>query len=108
MSNKMKIFCKNLGEYIPFTGGESLSEIFNRLSNRINITPICARVNNKTEDMQYPVFSPKQVEFLDRNLAFQNGILAHHCLPHLVQDLLGRGGHSGIFGLHDKSPFLGV
>ena len=69
MSNKMKIFCKNLGEYIPFTGGESLSEIFNRLSNRINITPICARVNNKTEDMQYPVFSPKQVEFLDRNSA---------------------------------------
>lgn len=65
----MKIFCKNLGEYIPFTGGESLSEIFNRISDRINITPICARVNNKTEDMQYPVFAPKQVEFLDRNSA---------------------------------------
>lgn len=69
MSNNMKIFCKNLGEYIPFTGGESLSEIFNRISDRINITPICARVNNKTEDMQYPVFAPKQVEFLDRNSA---------------------------------------
>ncbi len=65
----MKIFCKNLGEYIPFTGGESLSEIFNRISDRINITPICARVNNKTEDLQYPVFAPKQVEFLDRNSA---------------------------------------
>lgn len=69
MSNNMKIFCKNLNEYIPFTGGESLSEIFNRISNRINITPICARVNNKTEDLQYPVFAPKQVEFLDRNSA---------------------------------------
>lgn len=65
----MKIFCKKLEEYIPFTGGESLSEIFNRISSRINITPICARVNNKTEDLQYPVFAPKQVEFLDRNSA---------------------------------------
>lgn len=69
MSNILKIFCKNLGEYIPVTGGETLSEIYNRLSERIGITPICARVNNKTEDMQYPVFAPKQVEFLSRDSA---------------------------------------
>ncbi len=69
MSAELKIFCKNLGEYIPFTGGETLAEIYNRLSDRIDITPICARVNNKTEDMQYPVFAPKQVEFLSRESA---------------------------------------
>ncbi len=69
MSTELKIFCKNLGEYIPFTGGETLAEIYNRLSDRIDITPICARVNNKTEDMQYPVFAPKQVEFLSRESA---------------------------------------
>lgn len=69
MSNILKIFCKNLGEYIPVSGGETLSEIYSRLSERIGITPICARVNNKTEDMQYPVFAPKQVEFLSRESA---------------------------------------
>ncbi len=65
----MNIFCKNIGEYIPFNGGESLGEIFARLKDRINITPICARVNNKTESLDYPVFGPKMVEFLDRTSA---------------------------------------
>ncbi|MBQ9077195.1 MAG: nucleoside kinase [Muribaculaceae bacterium] len=69
MSTQLKIFCKNLDEYIPVSGGETLSEIYSRLSNRIGITPICARVNNKTEDMQYPVFAPKQVEFLPSDSA---------------------------------------
>lgn len=66
MSNIMKIFCKNIGEYVDFTGGETLADIFSRLSGRIDISPICARVNNKTEDLQYKVFGPKMVEFLDR------------------------------------------
>lgn len=65
MSKEMKIYCTNIKEYVKFTGGETLSEIYDRLKNRIGITPICARVNNKTENMAYPVFSPKQVEFLD-------------------------------------------
>ncbi len=69
MSNKMKIFCKNIGEYIEFTGGETLAQIFERLKTQINISPICARVNNKTQDMQYPVFAPKMVEFLDATSA---------------------------------------
>lgn len=69
MSNKMKIFCKNIGEYIEFTGGETLAQIFERLKYQINISPICARVNNKTQDMQYPVFAPKMVEFLDATSA---------------------------------------
>ena len=66
MSKIMKIFCKNIGEYIEFTGGETLQEIYNRLSDRIDISPICARVNNKTENLDYPVFAPKQVEFLSK------------------------------------------
>lgn len=69
MSTTLKIFCKNLEEYIPFTGGETLAEIYTRIGDRIGITPICARVNNKTEDMQYPVFAPKQVEFLSSRSA---------------------------------------
>ncbi len=64
MSEQLKIYCTNLNEYVPFTGGETLMDIFNRLSDRIPFKPICARVNNKTEDLQFPLFAPKMVEFL--------------------------------------------
>lgn len=67
MGKELKIFCKNLGEYVDFQGGATLMEIYNTLSDRIPETPICAHVNNKTEDMQFPLFAPKQVEFLTRN-----------------------------------------
>lgn len=62
----MNIFCKNINCYVSFKGGETLLTIFNRLKEQIGIDAICARVNNKTEDMNYPVFGPKQVEFLSR------------------------------------------
>lgn len=65
----MKIFCKNTNEYVPVNGGESLYDIYLRLKDSIGFTPICARVNNKTEALSYPVFGPKMVEFLDRNNA---------------------------------------
>ncbi|MEG2820519.1 MAG: nucleoside kinase [Muribaculaceae bacterium] len=67
MTKELKIFCKNTNEYVAITGGESLNDIFQRIKGKIHIVPICARVNNKTEDLQYPVFSPKHVEFLERD-----------------------------------------
>ena len=65
MNKEMKVFCTNVKEYIQIQGGETLTDIYQRVKDRINFKPICARVNNKTENMGYPVFSPKQVEFLD-------------------------------------------
>lgn len=64
MSANMKIFCVNTGHYVDFTGGESLLDIYNRISDSIPFTPICARVNYKTEDLRFPLFAPKLVEFL--------------------------------------------
>ena len=64
MNKEMKIYCSNVKEYVKIQVGETLKEIFERLKDKIDITPICARVNNKTENMSFPVFSPKQVEFL--------------------------------------------
>ena len=62
----MNIYCKNINCYVSFKGGETLATIFDRLKDQMNRTPICARVNNKTEDLNYPVFGPKQVEFLSK------------------------------------------
>lgn len=64
MSAKLKIYCSNLSEYIDFQGGETLSDILKRISGRIGFTPICARVNNKTEDLSFPLYSPKMVEYM--------------------------------------------
>ena len=65
MVKGIEIFCKNINEYICVQGGETLGEIFARIADRVGMTPICAKVNNKTEDLGYPVFAPKQVEYLD-------------------------------------------
>ncbi|MEG2598732.1 MAG: hypothetical protein RSA66_04605 [Muribaculaceae bacterium] len=51
MTKELKIFCKNTNEYVAITGGESLNDIFQRIKGKIHIVPICARVNNKTEDL---------------------------------------------------------
>lgn len=64
MSAQLKVFCKNINRYIDFKGGETLTDILRRIAGEIPFTPICARVNNKTEDLQYAVFAPKQVEYL--------------------------------------------
>lgn len=77
MNKEMKIYCTNIGEYVKFQGGESLGEIYKRVSGRIGITPICARVNNKTENLGFPVFSPKQVEFLDASSPSGRRIYVH-------------------------------
>lgn len=64
MSAQLKVFVKNINRYVPIHGGETLTDIYRSLEGEISFNPICARVNNKTEDMQFPVFAPKQVEFL--------------------------------------------
>ena len=64
MNAQMKVYCKNIKRYIPVSGGETLIDIYQQVAKEIPFCPICARVNNKTEDLRYPVFAPKQVEFL--------------------------------------------
>ncbi len=60
----MKIYCKNTGNYISVIGGEKVIDLIPRLGRELPFVPICARVNNKTEDLCFPLYSPKQVEFL--------------------------------------------
>lgn len=48
-------------------GGERVLDLIPRLNSELDFKPICAYVNNKTEDLCYPIFSPKQVEFLSKD-----------------------------------------
>lgn len=69
MKDQLKIYCLNLRRYININGGESLYDIYQKLAPEIGFEPICARVNNKTEDLAFPVFSPKQIEFISAQTA---------------------------------------
>lgn len=66
----MEIYCRNINRYLPLQGGETLAEILAHTPELAEMAqkerPICARVNNKTEPLQFQVFGPKMVEYLPR------------------------------------------
>ncbi len=65
--DELKVFCKNTNEYISMEGGESLLDLYDTIKGRLELQgeAVCVLVNNKVEDLHYPVFSPKHVEFID-------------------------------------------
>ena len=92
MIDTLQIYCKNIESYVDIKGGETLLEIFRRLSDKIGIKPICAHVNNKTEGLDYPIFMPKMVEYVDvknpsaqrmyvRSLCMVLTMLSTTCIP---------------------------
>lgn len=65
MNDKIQIFCENTGKYMDVKGGETLLDVYNRIKDEISVKPICAHVNHKTEGLNYPLFMPKMVDFID-------------------------------------------
>ena len=65
--DELKVFCKNTGEYISIDGGEALIDLYDTIKGRLGLKgeAVCVLVNNKVEDLHYPVFSPKHIEFID-------------------------------------------
>ena len=65
--DELKVFCKNTNEYLNIEGGEALIDLYDTIKGRIGLKgdAVCVLVNNKVEDMYYPVFAPKHIEFLD-------------------------------------------
>ena len=53
------VYCVNTGKTIRVNGGESLLEIYKLANPRLAHRPICAYVNNKTEELKYRVFGNK-------------------------------------------------
>lgn len=65
--DELKVFCKNTNEYLNIEGGEALIDLYDTIKGRIGLKgdAVCVLVNNKVEDLYYPVFAPKHIEFLD-------------------------------------------
>lgn len=59
----MQLFCKNFDEYIEVEGGMTLADIAAALRPRLGFDPICCRVNNKTEGLDYAIYQPKMLMF---------------------------------------------
>lgn len=61
----MEIFIKNQNRYVTVEGGGvSPLTLIENGSVSLAFRPNCCRVNNKTEDLRFPIFAPKQVEYL--------------------------------------------
>ncbi len=50
---KINIYCKNTESYISVEGGSTLGEIAQAID--LGFAPVCCRVNNKTESLDYAV-----------------------------------------------------
>lgn len=61
----VKVYCKNTASHIDMPGGSSVADLAREAGSGLGFVPICALVNNKTEALDFPIYAPKQVEFLD-------------------------------------------
>jgi len=67
MDDKIKIYCKNSNAYHEFDAGISLFEMYKRLNIELSAPPANAKVNNKTESLNYICYQSKNVEFIGIN-----------------------------------------
>lgn len=66
-NDELKVFCKNTNEYIGIEGGDTLLDLYETIKDRLNLRgdAVCVMVNNKVEDLHYPVYAPKHIEYVD-------------------------------------------
>lgn len=65
MEKKVTIYCKNTGSYHQYSFGTSLIEIYNDLGIKLKYQVVAARVNYKVEDLNFMIYKPKDIEFID-------------------------------------------
>jgi uridine kinase len=65
MNKQVTIFCKNTNSYHDFSLGTSLIEIYRKLNVALPYKVVAARVNYKIEDLNFLIYKPKDVEFID-------------------------------------------
>lgn len=65
MTKDVVIYCKNTQKYHSFPKGTSLLEIYQSLNIKLDYQVVAARVNYKVEDLNFLVYKPKDIEFID-------------------------------------------
>ena len=109
------IYCVNLQKSVQVREGLTLLEIYRLLGVELPHQVLCARVNNKTEDLNYCVYNPKQIEFIDithgsgtrayvRSLCFVLYKAIEDTMPGMqlrIEHSISKGYYCGI-NVHDK------
>lgn len=64
MSERVKIYCINTRNVIEVEGGECLKSVYDNLMLETTLPAVVARVNNKSESLDYRVYNNCDVEFV--------------------------------------------
>jgi uridine kinase len=65
MEKQVTIYCKNTKSYHDYPMGISLIEIYQDLKIELKYPVMAARVNYKVEDLNFVIYKPKDIEFID-------------------------------------------
>ena len=65
MQNKITIYCKNTKEYVDIPCGTSLKDLYQQLALEMPYPVIAARVNYKVQSLNFLIYKPKDIEFID-------------------------------------------
>ncbi len=87
------IYCKNTAQYHDIPIGSSLLDIYKALQIKLPYQVVAARVNYKVEDLNFLVYKPKDIEFIDastpsgmrcyvRTLSMVLACAIHELYPH--------------------------
>lgn len=72
MDKTITIYCKNTKSYHDIPIGTSLIDIYNLLNINLKFQVVAARVNYKVEDLNFLIYKPKDIEFID--MSIQSGM----------------------------------
>lgn len=65
MNKNVTIYCKNTKTFHDYPIGTSLTEIYTDLNIQLPFQVVAARVNYKVESLNFLVYKPKDIEFID-------------------------------------------
>ncbi len=65
MQNEITIYCKNVKQYYHIPCGTSLLEVYKIVGLQLPYPVIAARVNYKVQNLNFLVYKPKDIEFID-------------------------------------------
>lgn len=65
MPNFVTIYCKNIKQFVQIPCGTSLLELYQQLNLQLPYPVIAARVNYKVQNLNFLIYKPKDIEFID-------------------------------------------
>ena len=68
-NNLIQIYCTNTERHYDVPRGSSLLEIYDMIGLKLPYRAVAARVNYRLEDLNYYVYKPKNIEFVDISCA---------------------------------------